>query len=755
METIIDRLPPNEVYAPPTQAVLDSSPQDTHHRHHQNRGHQHLHHRSTWDSAVKPSREQDTDMTVTETDKDGHKRHRRRKAQFELGGEDQTEEEDMIVETTQESELRQVEVNNNNDKDDDDTEGEDSHAMTHPQGPRSSNTRPQSAQHKQETDDDEEGSAVAVNGRVVPASDPQTSQSREDDSLAKTLIDSTLTRSMQDLGLDTNNSSSRREDPHHPAPPREQRDHANDASEHQQEPPQIAEPTEMTIGTRQQRNDGPTLSASDPVIRHQHVEPQEHERHQERYLTQQAPSRSNSRDSDLSRSPDRTGHSMEKSKSSPGEGGSSKDAESISSQKSPVSISGSPKPRHRALSRASPKSKRMSMLLDPSASTTSLPSLTKVTTHTVMAVQPASGMTSVEASPSTNTLESSRQSLKMASPTLQPSPAVELVSKFLNQTAAGTSAHHSEDHHHLQVNGSPNSLRRNPRNNSDKSSSTSPQQRAGYTSKFYPVSPSQPLSSSAPKSTMMANNLIPPTIVTTMSTDEHLQGGDGNASATPWSAAPPSSASAASAIAAAAVAQSNLAGNGSKAGALSRTQQKLWLQRENLQDVDEDEMARRGRMQKEMERINKEYKCVRMTLDPAVESILRCLARCGKSPLQLQQQAQSQGRQQPQAGSNQDPVPERPQTLQHHRSLQHLNGHHSVQAAQQQQGNVGLGLNPPSNYHPSGAATMGRDQGKMTLRQMQQLQQQQVQHQQQQQQHHHQRGALSHHQHQQQQQHRG
>ncbi|KAG0029186.1 hypothetical protein BGZ81_004048 [Podila clonocystis] len=89
--------------------------------------------------------------------------------------------------------------------------------------------------------------------------------------------------------------------------------------------------------------------------------------------------------------------------------------------------------------------------------------------------------------------------------------------------------------------------------------------------------------------------------------------------------------SSSSAIVAASVAQSTL-GCQSKSGTFSRTQQKLWLQRENLYTADEDEMAHRGRIQKEMDRINREYKCVRMGQDPSIESMLRCLAQAGTAP---------------------------------------------------------------------------------------------------------------------------
>ncbi|KAF9908238.1 hypothetical protein EC991_010078 [Linnemannia zychae] len=63
------------------------------------------------------------------------------------------------------------------------------------------------------------------------------------------------------------------------------------------------------------------------------------------------------------------------------------------------------------------------------------------------------------------------------------------------------------------------------------------------------------------------------------------------------------------------------------AESMSRTQQKLNLQRDSSQDdLNEEEMARRGRTHREMERIQREYRCVRMTSDPLMESMTRCLA---------------------------------------------------------------------------------------------------------------------------------
>ncbi|KAF9931119.1 hypothetical protein FBU30_010739 [Linnemannia zychae] len=64
------------------------------------------------------------------------------------------------------------------------------------------------------------------------------------------------------------------------------------------------------------------------------------------------------------------------------------------------------------------------------------------------------------------------------------------------------------------------------------------------------------------------------------------------------------------------------------AESMSRTQLKLLLQRDSSHDdMDEQDMARRDKMHKEMERIQREYKCVCMYSDPVMESLTRCLAR--------------------------------------------------------------------------------------------------------------------------------
>ncbi|KAF9437453.1 hypothetical protein BGZ76_000659 [Entomortierella beljakovae] len=525
---------------------------------------------------------------------------------------------------------------------------------------------------------------------------------REEDSLAKTLIDSTLIRSMQDLGLQQ--------------------------IEHVPEHCVVSHVSEASIQEPIITTESALVAGNNLHVEHSHHEHKQNE----------GPRQPQQSISHIGQSNNDRGYALEKSQSNPPEVVSKED-DHPKTHKSSASIhesqnlsESSSRPKHRALAKTSPPPKRMSMLLDPRGSTTSLPSLTKVTTHTVMAINPMQTAVAGTSSPLATTTSTTTTTTtavasenansrspghKISSPTTsQSSPAVELVSKFLSSGGATMVSGQEDDNN--QLNGSPTN-RRNLKGGYDRSNATSPQHRTGFTSKFYPVSPSHPqLSSSAPKSTIVSssNHLSPPTIVTTSSSDEQLQISETGA------AAMTSAFSNASAIAAAAVAQSNLAGNGSKTGTLSRTQQKLWLQRENTQDVDEDEMVRRGRTQKEMDRINREYKCVRSTLDPSVESILRCLARSGKSPLQFQQQQKEKSQLQS-ASQTQSHQQQSHPSLNQRRSLQQLNGQYQAHA---QHGN------PQHQQYQQGGGTVGRDSGKMTLRQVQQMQQ--LHHQQQQQQ---------------------
>jgi len=362
-----------------------------------------------------------------------------------------------------------------------------------------------------------------------------------------------------------------------------------------------------------------------------------------------------------------------------------------------------PKQRLRAPSDTMSLSKRIPSLLNRSVSSTSIPAVTKVTAQNVLAVNPVGGSTTTTPS-SSMTDNSAHPGSKLPSPTIsspasvQGPTAQEMVSKFLHAKASSSSSggpsqqnFHTRSRSHsnlrsVQESTSPTSPnhRQSP-SNVPRSAATSPHQRTntGYTSKFYPASPSRAqLSSSAPKSSTLnigtnpnTNTMIPQGL-TMMSAEDPV------ASESPYYNGLPVP----SAIAAAAEAQSNLAGE-SKSAKLSRTQQKLWLQRDNLQDVDEDEMARRGKILKDMDRVHREYKCVRMTLDPSLESLARCLARLGKSPLDLQR-GQLQGDKQTNDSSS---YGQQFKLQQHQRQQQQLQ---QQQQQHQQYQQVGLGLRP-------------------------------------------------------------
>ncbi|KAG0354842.1 hypothetical protein BG005_006172 [Podila minutissima] len=357
-----------------------------------------------------------------------------------------------------------------------------------------------------------------------------------------------------------------------------------------------------------------------------------------------------------------------------------------------------PKQRLRAPSDTMPLSKRVPSLLNRSISSTSIPAVTKVTAQNVLALNPVGGSTASSPSSSSITDNSAHPGSKLASPTVSSptsvqghSSAAEMVSKFLHAKAASSSTSsgpsqqnfHTRSRSHsnlrsVQESTSPTSPNHRQSPSAHPPSATSPHQRinAGYTSKFYPASPSRAqLSSSAPKSTTLnvtstntTNTMIPQGLAM-------MTGSEDPSSESPYYNGVPVP----SAIAAAAEAQSNLAGE-SKSAKLSRTQQKLWLQRDNLQDVDEDEMARRGKILKDMDRVHREYKCVRMTLDPSLESLARCLARLGKSPLDLQR-----GLHQGDKQANESLGFGQQHKLQQQQQQQHQ---------QQQYQQVGLGLRP-------------------------------------------------------------
>lgn len=341
-------------------------------------------------------------------------------------------------------------------------------------------------------------------------------------------------------------------------------------------------------------------------------------------------------------------------------------------------------------------SKRLSRLLNPSLSATSLPSLTKITPHPVLTVlSPSSaeeddiGFASVGSSSSSRAKEKQRAFV---------SPAQEMFSQFLSPSA---SSMHSRSRSHMNLRGSysssaagsgkpctsagPHHIRRGSsasaaaehlsssfqtptaRPRSIHGLMTSPQRSAKDSamfliSRFLPPSPSHAplMSSSAPKitarpqspngerssqaATSMRQRRLPASLRMTSSTafDTELSHEGQIDQMTPTSPMSDYSSNEGP-VSASGQGQTQSQGSGSSPPlassssmsgpwipeeSMSRTQQKLLLQRASSQDnLDQEEMTRRGKMQRDMERIQREYRGVRLAYDPVLESLSRCYAR--------------------------------------------------------------------------------------------------------------------------------
>ncbi|KAK3820597.1 MAG: hypothetical protein JOS17DRAFT_756118 [Linnemannia elongata] len=368
-------------------------------------------------------------------------------------------------------------------------------------------------------------------------------------------------------------------------------------------------------------------------------------------------------------------------------------------------------------------SERLTRLLNPSLSTTSLPSLSKTTSQPVVAI----------VSPNHNHIDSIVDSSdsasshrKDSSPSQQDAPppmtaaasAVDLVSKLLNPVAtlgrsrsqsslhsmftnalsgspSSSSATTGQDRRHHARHGSAASLAESVKSNPGSSSTgmgmgmgmgmgfmTSPQRVSDpnvyLISRFItPASQQQAmLSSSAPKhqqagslsgssstGSLAARRRLPASLrMTSSDMDVPATAAGGGPSTTAAATAATASGTTSTSPGAASTyssaegptpthshsatplpphpsfPSSNPSGSPwNPVEPVSRTQQKLNLQRDSsYDDLDEQEMTRRGRVHKEMERIQREYKCIRVTSDPVLESMSRCFA------LQRQQQLEQQ-----------------------------------------------------------------------------------------------------------------
>ncbi|KAF9544331.1 hypothetical protein EC957_012212 [Mortierella hygrophila] len=364
-------------------------------------------------------------------------------------------------------------------------------------------------------------------------------------------------------------------------------------------------------------------------------------------------------------------------------------------------------------------SERLTRLLNPSLSTTSLPSLSKTTSQPVVAVASPNHHHTDSIANSTDSASSHR---KGSSPSQQVAPpptesAVDLVSKLLNPVMTLGRSRSQSSLHSMFTNalsGSPSSSsattgqhqRRHARHGSAASLAESVKSNTGSSSTgmgmgmgfmtspprvsdpnlylisrfITPASQQQAvLSSSAPKQqagslsgsnsagSLAARRRLPTSLrMTSSDMDVPAAGRVGTSTAAVAAAA-----AAASAVSGTTPTSPSAASNYSSAEgptpthshsatplpphsslpssnassspwnpveSMSRTQQKLNLQRDSSHDdLDEEEMARRGRAHREMERIQREYKCIRMTSDPVLESMSRCFA------LQRQQQGEVLG----------------------------------------------------------------------------------------------------------------
>ncbi|KAF9171997.1 hypothetical protein BGX21_005932 [Mortierella sp. AD011] len=328
-------------------------------------------------------------------------------------------------------------------------------------------------------------------------------------------------------------------------------------------------------------------------------------------------------------------------------------------------------------------SKRLSHLLHPSHSTTSLPSITRTISYPVLStISPVQSISDDSDHHSEEGESATISALSAALKSEQPqtNPVVGLVSKFLNPYTTMRSRSHSNlstlatsspgtnndmfglNRHHQQQ-----------RSSSMGTSVYSPPPRANdlspyLISRFLPNSPSQPsqpLLASLPRLVSSSTLTTSPTAITPpqqlplfrikrrrlpaglqMTAAAYSpEGGSSTqdqvvfaSSAPTTSTAPPRSTSPVSISSVYSSAegrpqyQSSDPGNSisspwNSIESMSRTQQKLMLQKECTQDdLDKHEIVRRGRAMREMDKIQKDYRCVRMYADPILDSLARCKA---------------------------------------------------------------------------------------------------------------------------------
>ncbi|KAG0001441.1 hypothetical protein BGZ65_003480 [Modicella reniformis] len=331
----------------------------------------------------------------------------------------------------------------------------------------------------------------------------------------------------------------------------------------------------------------------------------------------------------------------------------------ISSAK-PPSSSASGSSSHSATTSSQQPSVQLSRLLNPTP-TASMPSITKITSQPVL--------TAISATHGKDDDHSSSTARSTAKEEEQRS--VSIVSKFLTPYATGLRIR-SRSHSTLQssvAQGPPSRQRRHESELSNASSALS-LSRANESggghyliSRFLPASPSKiqyssPTPKAAPQSSTSVGVGSTLTIITAhpqrrrlptslrmtstsfdyeMDQQRQGQGYEHDASAD----VPTTPRSIASSYSSAEGISSSSCSAWNTAESISRTQQKLMLQRASSQDdMDEEELVHRAKTLREMDRIQREYRCARLFADPILESLARCQAR-----LEMEQQQQQTGEQ--------------------------------------------------------------------------------------------------------------
>ncbi|KAF9409222.1 hypothetical protein BGZ76_005724, partial [Entomortierella beljakovae] len=334
-------------------------------------------------------------------------------------------------------------------------------------------------------------------------------------------------------------------------------------------------------------------------------------------------------------------------------------------------------------------SKRLFRLLQPSRSTTSLTSITKTISQPVLWATPPESTDSLADDRRCDEGSDSSASISALSATLRSdqaaaiTPVVDLVTNFLNPNRSRSRSYTNLSGSNRTHLFNSNLQQRQPPNLGSSGGSIFSPPRANdstnsyLVSRFLPVSPSHtsidssvPKLSASPSSTLSqtfssssANALpnkerrrLPAGLVMTSATqsDECDQNVSRSQSmpTTPTTPSRPTTPNSMSSFYSSAegrpIYDSPESGNQCSSPwnpeeSMSRTQQKLMLQKaSSLDDMDEQEIARRRKYLREMDRTQKEFRCVNLYADPLLDSLLRCQARYQQEQKLAETQSQAQ-----------------------------------------------------------------------------------------------------------------